>query len=309
MRRILIVVLVVLGLLVIGGCSVLAFRGNGEAAAQTATARPNVSVGVVATPTSAATQAGTKAVPVIRTVAPTVNGSQATNMAGQATLDSRVATLDALRVTATALISQRTPLAVTLVPTPASTSISTSTAVDYKLDWTAAWYQSPFSAFTKAQLADKATYETLAEPGINLDETAAFDHMTASTTPVLVPEGATTYVAIGSLSFSNVKFEYVARNNYQFLFRGIPSDGKPETDLNRIVNVSGYTPGTGIFDALRAGAYVSQDWFIDQIKNSGRSPNCGEGCQMVTVVIVDLKTATYRQWTTTPSNPTVWVRK
>lgn len=242
-------------------------------------------------PTSATVPNGAQA-----TLDPTLASLQATVAAQKAALDAN----------ATAMAPQQrvTPTAPAIVQTAVPT-----TTVEYKLGWDVAWYQSPFVGFTKPQLADKATHETLGEPGVLLNNEAAFDHLTAVLTPLLVPEGGYTYVAVGSLTIGNVEFKYAARNIYLFLFRGIPSDGKPETDLNKVVNVSGYTPGTGIFDIMPAGAYVSQNWFIDQIKNADRSPNCGEGCLTTTVVVFDLKTSTYRQWSTIPSTPTIWVRK
>jgi len=173
------------------------------------------------------------------------------------------------------------------------------------------WYRSPFTATTDS-LVDQGALETLAEPGVLLDATAAYDHMSAADTPVLVPEGAYAYVAIGGATFSHDGANLVLPNEegniYLVLFRGYPDDAT-NADLNQIVLASKYVRGTGIYDALPAGAYISLGWFTQQILASYGDPNCGSGCQRVTIVIVDLPTHTYRTWTVESAKaPRDWTR-
>ncbi len=172
------------------------------------------------------------------------------------------------------------------------------------------WYRSPFTATIDA-LADKATWEIFAEPGVLLDATAAFDYLTASETPVNVPEGAYTYLAFGAGTIDGLKLNHQARNIYLVIARGTPSDGKPETDLNSTAMVTGYVRGAGIFSVMPAGAYVSLDWMLQQVENGfADSPNCGvDGCAKVTVVAMDWPTRAYRMWEiTNPQKIREWTR-
>jgi len=162
-------------------------------------------------------------------------------------------------------------------------------------------------------LAVAGTVETFAEPGVLLDNTAAFDHMSAVDTPVLVPEGGYAYVAIGEMLLShngsNLLLPYVGRNIYLVIVRGLPDDGGP-TDLNQIVLASQYVRATGVYSPMPAGAHVSLAWMVQQVTNAFRDPNCGgTGCQQATIVVVDLKTHSYRSWVVNdPKNPRAWVR-
>lgn len=170
------------------------------------------------------------------------------------------------------------------------------------------WYRSPFTA-TADQLPYTGTVEMLAEPGVLLDATAAYDHLSAATTPILIPEAGYAYVAVGALKFGDVQLAYEARNIYLVIFRGLPSDGNPNTDLNQVLDVSGYVPGTGLYSPITAGAYVSLNWFVQQVQESAKTPNCGAGCERVTVVLVDIATASYRIYTTSPANPRDWTAR
>lgn len=208
-----------------------------------------------------------------------------------------------------------TPVPVTATPTSTSTptpdAIKTAVQGDFKLDYTMKWYQSPFTATTDF-LTDTATRETFAEPGVLLDNTAAFDHMSAVDTPILVPEGGDAYVAIGGMTVSHngksLLLPYLDRNIYLVLFRGFPDDGTP-TDLNQVVLAFNYVRSAGIYSPINAGAYVSLGWWIQQIRASLGSPNCGMSCEKITTIVIDLKTHTYRVWTITdPKNLRNWIR-
>lgn len=174
------------------------------------------------------------------------------------------------------------------------------------------WYRSPFTKTTDV-LTDVATLETLAEPGVLLDATAAFDHMSAVDTPLLVPEGGYAYIAVGGVTLSHngasLTLNHQEKNIYLIIVRGLPSDGADD-DLNQVVLATNYVRATGIYSPMPAGAYVSLGWFTQQVLASYRDPNCGgNGCQKATAVIVDLATHSYRAWSVEgPKNPRNWTR-
>lgn len=180
---------------------------------------------------------------------------------------------------------------------------------EFQSGWYTEWYRSPFREVVD-QLGDQVgTWETFAEPGVLLDDTAAFDHMTAPETPVLVPEGGFTYMAIGSVTLShngsNLLLPWKEENIYLIVIRGLPEG--PD-DRNQIVITKDYTRGAGIYSPMPAGAYTSLGWMIQQIEASFRSPNCGSGCRRATIVVVDLETNTYRAWMVNdPKSPRAWV--
>lgn len=181
----------------------------------------------------------------------------------------------------------------------------------FTLGWSVDWYRSPFTRTTDS-LPVTGTIETFAEPGVLLDATAAFDHMSAPDTPILCPEGGYAYIAIGGVTLSHngssLLLPYVERNIYLVFVRGLPDDGGA-SDLNQIVFASQYVRSTGIYSPMPAGAYISLGWTIQQIQNSFRGPNCGAtGCQTATVVVVDIKTHSFRSWVINdPKNLRNWV--
>lgn len=199
-----------------------------------------------------------------------------------------------------------TPSAASATPTPSSTFSGPALTSG----WTQTWYRSPFRATTK-QPADLLAQEVFAEPGVLLDNTAAYDHLMDTETPVLVPEGGYAYVAVGALNVHGTVFPAQPRNIYLFVFKGMPSDGDPSTDLNKVLMLSGYQVAAGIYSPMPSGAYVSLDWLEQQIVNGlGNSPNCGsDGCVRATIVVVDLATNSFRSWVVSDAKqPLQWVR-
>lgn len=182
---------------------------------------------------------------------------------------------------------------------------------EFRPGWSTDWYRSPFTRTTDS-LPITGTIETFAEPGVLLDNTAAYDHMSAADTPVLVPEGGYAYIAIGGVTLSHnggqITLYPQERNIYLIVARGLPDDGG-SSDLNQIVLASQYVRGAGIYSPMPAGAYVSLGWTIQQITASFRDPNCGgTGCSQATIVVIDLKTHTFRQWVVKdPKLPRQWV--
>ncbi len=198
------------------------------------------------------------------------------------------------------------------VPAAAPTFVPLTASGIFRQDYAADWYWSPFRN-TSDVLNDEATQQTFAEPGMLLDATAAYDRLSAKDTPVLVPEGGYAYMAVGAITMTHeggdLKLDHQDGNIYLVIMRGLPDDATA-MDLNQIVTVTIGSRGTGIYSPMSSGAYVSLGWFLQQVEASFiDSSNCGVGCQMVTVVVVDLKTHTYRDWAITdPKDSRNWSR-
>lgn len=247
-------------------------------------------------------------------VTPTAQATQAQpNTAATQTPWIITATPAAFPATATVQPSSTLPPTATATPTVPTAPISVSTTVvgDFQPGWTTTWYWSPFRGTTDV-LTDTATQDTFAEPGVLLDATAAYDHMSAADTPILVPEGGYAYIAIGAVTLNHkgarLNLYHQENNIYLIIIRGNPDDGT-SADLNEIVLATDYVRGAGIYSPMPSGAYVSLGWFLQQIQASYRDPNCGRGCQKVTIVIVDLPTHSYRMWQTSdPNNLRSWTR-
>ncbi len=213
----------------------------------------------------------------------------------------------AVAATVAALQSTQAPTQPTAAPTSTAAPIITPAPAVITPGWDTVWYKSPVVA---TGLTDTATQEIFAEPGVQLDAAAAWDYMSASETPVLVPEGGYAYIAVGAADIAGLPLTHEEGNIYLVVLRGIPDDGT-DADLNQIVTVTGYARGAGIYSQLPAGAYISVDWFVQQIGNAKNAPNCGAtGCKKATIVAIDLQTKTYRDWIVTDlGNPKEWERK
>jgi len=218
---------------------------------------------------------------------------------------------DLLRVTDEQITEMTTE---TTVAEEAVTTEEISETVSW--GWKTEWYRSPFREVTK-QLKDDLTWETLAEPGIfpgwDGNQTR-WNDFSAEETPMLVPEGGWLYFATGSYklwSFDSEKNEktdslFVApaaeERIYLTIVKGLPADGE-DLNLNRIVMATDYVRGAGTYHDMPTAAYVSLDWFEQQIENAREespgieSPNVGDnGAEEVIVVIIDLETQTVRAW-------------
>ncbi|MCJ7793260.1 MAG: hypothetical protein MUP45_04815 [Candidatus Marinimicrobia bacterium] len=203
----------------------------------------------------------------------------------------------------------------TLQPSPTNEEFETSTTITswnvttiagvqkgFAPGWEAEWYWSPFREVTDT-LEDDATWETFAEPGVLLDNTAAFDYLSAEETPINVPEGGFAYIAVGHISLSHDGYGLIlpgqTNNIYLIIIRGL-SDDNTDADLNQQVWASDYPRGFGIYSPMPYGAYVSLGWFLQQVENAQESsgdPNCGaDGCDKVTVVVIELQSHSYRMW-------------
>jgi len=212
-------------------------------------------------------------------------------------------------VVVTPTAAPATPTSVVPTPTLVPSVVTTNTLVLVS-GREISWYRSPFKDTTGYLKSVTGTVEIFAEPGVLLDATAAFDYLSAPETPVLVPEGGYTYIAVGAANISGLALVPQERNIYLVILRGIPDDSTP-TDLNSVVPVSGYVRGAGIYSQLPAGAYVSLGWFLQQVEHSKSPPNCGaSGCKMATIVVVDVASKSYRMWIVADlSKPREWAAR
>jgi len=218
--------------------------------------------------------------------------------------------------------------------TAAETTESEETVATEKISetvswgWETEWYRSPFREVTK-QLKDDLTWETLAEPGIfpglNGNQTR-WNDFSAEETPMLVPEGGWLYFATGSYTLSLFDSEKDEITDFLFaapaakeriyltIVKGLPADGE-DLDLNQIVMATDYVRAAGTYHDMPTAAYVSLDWFEQQIEAAREespgieSPNVGDnGAEEVIVVIIDLETQTVRAWEVVGPNNDDWQR-
>lgn len=192
----------------------------------------------------------------------------------------------------------------TVKPEPAPEEPATQAAAgrNFTPGWQMEWYWSPFRDTTD-RLQDKSTWETFAEPGVLLDNTAAFDYLSAEETPTNAPEGGFAYIAVGHINLRHDNYKlslpWTDGNIYLVIIRGLPDDAT-DVDLNQQVWASDYPRGFGIYSPMPYGAYVSLEWFIQQVENAQESsgdPNCGaDGCDKITVVVIELQSHSYRMW-------------
>jgi hypothetical protein len=203
----------------------------------------------------------------------------------------------------------------TIIPesTHEETVAQKATVNSFASGWKTEWYWSPFRDVTDT-LEDEATRETFAEPGVLLDDTAAFDYLSATETPINAPEGGFAYIAVGSIKLSydgyGIDLPAQANNIYLIIIRGLPDDAT-DADLNQQVWATHYPRGFGIYSPMPTGAYVSLGWFLQQIENAQESsgdPNCGaDGCDQITVVVIELQSLSYRLWKITGDSRD-WIR-
>lgn len=81
-------------------------------------------------------------------------------------------------------------------------------------------------------------------------------------------------------------------NHNIVIIRGLYPDGSTPADRNRIAKVTGYTPGTVLYDMYPTGGFVSAEQ-VEQIANNAltNNPNCGaEACKTVTMYGLDVNT-------------------
>lgn len=146
----------------------------------------------------------------------------------------------------------------------------------------------------------------IAEPGVLLDASTAWTIPgTNQTWSANVPEGGFTYFSMGggTISVDGVSITLNFKNglNYLVLIRGRIDDGIVDSDLNLTAQVSGFVPGHAIWSHMPTGAYVSKDWFRQQLvaSTTGGFTNCGAtGCSRVDVFLFDVDSHFFQQFET-----------
>lgn len=203
----------------------------------------------------------------------------------------------AAAATVKAMVPTATPVpTATLVPsaTPIpATPIATSTDVQSEL------FQSPVKT---TDVFNQDSAWMIAEPGVLLDNTAAWTIPGTKTAWYInVPEGGFTYFSMGQgkiiVDGFTIDLPYQEGNNDLILIRGRIDDGVVDSDLNETAEITNFVPGHAIWSIMPPGAYVSKDWFRQQLVMSTTTggTNCGAtGCTTTHVVLFDIDSHTFQ---------------
>jgi hypothetical protein len=156
----------------------------------------------------------------------------------------------------------------------------------------------------------------IAEPGVLLDNTTAWTIPgTKDTWFSNVPEGAFTYLSLGqgkiTIDGYTLDLPYEKGHNYLVVIRGRIDDGIVDTDRNMTAEVTNFVPGHAIWSHMPKGAYVSKDWFLQQLVASTTESytNCGAlGCSHVTVVLLDIDTHFEQRFAVESKNLSNWTK-
>lgn len=144
------------------------------------------------------------------------------------------------------------------------------------------------------------------EPGVILDATAAFT-IPGTKEPwyINVPEGGFTYFSLGHgvITIDGVPLVLPGEKglNYLVLIRGSIDDTIVDNDLNQTAEVTEFTAGHAIWGIMPPGAYVSHDWFRDQlvVSTTTGGTNCGAtGCTRTRIVLFDVDSHFYQMFET-----------
>jgi hypothetical protein len=173
-------------------------------------------------------------------------------------------------------------------------------------------FQSPVKS---TKVFNVASAWMVAEPGVLLDNATAWTiPATDETYFVNVPEGAFTYFSLGSgtIKLDDVKLVLKPQDGliYLVLIRGTITDGIVDTDLNGTAELTGFVPGHAIYSHMPAGAYVSANWFRQQLVAATTKgfTACGlPGCSNVRVVFLDRSSHKYQMFGIPAENLDVWV--
>jgi len=144
----------------------------------------------------------------------------------------------------------------------------------------------------------------ICEPGVLLDNTTAW---TIPGTKDIwysnIPEGGFAYYSLGQGKITvdgyTLDLPYEIGHNYLVLIRGRIDDVKIDTDRNVTAEVVDFVPGHAIWSWMPKGAYISKDWFFQQMKASTTEgfTNCGAlGCSHITVVLFDIDSHTEQRF-------------
>lgn len=154
-------------------------------------------------------------------------------------------------------------------------------------------FQTPVKCTGK--FSDESSW-LICEPGVLLDNTTAWTIPGTDEKYFFnVPEGGFWYGSMGQgrLLVDGVAIELVPEKglNYLVLIRGRIDDGIVDSDLNLTSELTAHKPGHVIYSHMPTGAYVSKDWFRQQlvVSTTGGFTDCGAtGCSRVRVVLFDV---------------------
>ena len=162
-------------------------------------------------------------------------------------------------------------------------------------DATGELFLSPVSA---TDVFNQESAWLIAEPGVILDETAAWT-IPGTREPwyINVPEGGFTFYSLGhgdiTLDGVTLHLPGAEGRNYLVVTRGRIDDTIVDSDLNETAMITNFTVGHAIWSIMPPGAYVSKDWFRDQlvVSTTTGGTNCGAtGCSTVRIVLFDVDT-------------------
>lgn len=146
----------------------------------------------------------------------------------------------------------------------------------------------------------------ICEPGVILDNTAAWTIPgTKEHWFINVPEGGFTYFSMGEgvVTIDGVSLVLPGEQglNYLVVIRGRIDDGIVDKDLNMTAEISDFVVGHAIWSIMPPGAYVSHDWFRDQlvVSTTTGGTNCGAtGCTRTRIVLFDVDSHFYQMFGT-----------
>jgi hypothetical protein len=162
---------------------------------------------------------------------------------------------------------------------------------------------------------NEASAWLVCERGVILDATAAFTIPgTEEPWHINVPEGGFTYFSLGHgvITIDGVALVLPAEPglNYLVLIRGRIDDTIVDSDLNETAVVTGFKAGHAIWGIMPPGAYVSHDWFRDQlvVSTTTGGTNCGAtGCSRTRIVLFDVDSHFYQRFETHAGEIDTWV--
>lgn len=161
---------------------------------------------------------------------------------------------------------------------------------------------------------NEASSWLICEPGVLLDATAAFV-IPSTNEPWManVPEGGFTYFSMGEgvITIDEVSLVLPGEEglNYLVVIRGRIDDTIVDSDLNETAVVTEFVPGHGIWSIMPPGAYVSMDWFREQlvVSTTTGGTNCGAtGCSRTRVVLFDVDSHLYQMFETSSEDIDTW---
>ncbi len=199
----------------------------------------------------------------------------------------------------------------TQVPTTQITAASGTTYAGPNIPRIGSLFQTPVQS-TKSFNAQSAWL--ISEPGVINDATTAWTIPdTAENRTANCPEGGFWFASLGggNITVDGVTFNLPFEKglNYLVAFRCKLDDGIVDNDLNIDVTLSGFKPAHLIYAFMPSGAYISANWFRDQLVASSTKgfTNCGAtGCSRVHVLLFDVATHTYQMFEVLASNLDNW---